>query len=238
MSIDLDDAWDMARHDPRVFDQLFRGVFLDSDTQYIPSELIQRQTTDQPPDRYADTWAGLDIGESRDKTALIVLQGDRSRVIVRHLEVHDRTDDELIRHLCDQAFRVYGCSRLAVDATGMGSFPAKAARRVHGPKLEPVQFTSKTKEDMASRLYQSLADGTLWLPRGMGELRDDIAAIRRIVTTAGNVRFDAPRTAKGHADRAWAIMLALHAAGRSARADGYRQIRQLRPRATIEDMMA
>jgi hypothetical protein len=32
------------------------------------------------------------------------------------------------------------------------------------------------------------------------------------VTSAGNVRYDAARTDEGHADSAWALGLALHAA--------------------------
>jgi phage FluMu gp28-like protein len=166
----------------------------------------------------------LDIGESRDKTVLVVIQGSRERAHVRHRETHGKTDDELLAKLIGDAFSVYGCSRVAVDATGMGSFPAKAARRKWGPKLEPVTFTAKVKEDLATSLYQTLTDQTLWLPRDDNELRDDLCTIRRIVTTAGNVRFDAPRTAKGHADSAWALMLADHARGRVRKQGAYREL--------------
>jgi hypothetical protein len=44
-------------------------------------------------------------------------------------------------------------------------------------------------------------------------LRDDLRAIRREITSAGNVRYTAPHNASGHADRAWALFLALHAIG-------------------------
>jgi phage FluMu gp28-like protein len=32
-----------------------------------------------------------------------------------------------------------------------------------------------------------------------------------MVTESGAIRFDAPRTVDGHADRAWSLALALHA---------------------------
>ena len=53
---------------------------------------------------------------------------------------------------------------------------------------------------------------TLRIP-GNRSLRLDLSAVKRIVTSAGNVRFDAERTEDGHADRFWALALALHAAG-------------------------
>jgi phage FluMu gp28-like protein len=42
-------------------------------------------------------------------------------------------------------------------------------------------------------------------------LNNNLHSIRRVVTTANNVRFDADRTEQGHADRFWALSLALHA---------------------------
>jgi hypothetical protein len=52
-------------------------------------------------------------------------------------------------------------------------------------------------------------------PRAAERLREDICAIRREITTAGNVRYDAPHTDEGHADAAWALALALHACGKA-----------------------
>jgi len=37
-----------------------------------------------------------------------------------------------------------------------------------------------------------------------------LCSIRREVTDAGNVRYDAPHTPEGHADKAWALALALY----------------------------
>ena len=235
MKLDLDDLWDKAMHDPRVFDQLYRCKFLDGDLQYIPTEMIRR-ATGEPLGHLAhqvQSYAGIDIGESRDRTVLLILRGAPTLGYeVTHCETHKKTDDELLQKLINEAFSVHGCTRLAIDRTGMGTFPAAKARREHGPKLEPVQFLPKTKEEMAGRLYQAFADETIRLPRKLaasGEaeaIRDDIASIRRIVTAAGNVRFDAPRTSKGHADRAWALMLALHVTSGSAVKSAYRDLKK------------
>jgi phage FluMu gp28-like protein len=227
MKINLDECWEMARHDPRLFKQLFEGGFLDGNFQYIPSDLLRRQTTDAPADPYAQAWAGLDIGETRDRTCLVIVRGEKGRMQVSHCETHGKTDDELIRHLISKAFEVHGVSRLCIDKTGMGTFPAQKAVREHGPKVEPVLFGSAQKEAMAGRLYQSLADGVLWLPKSDKDLTDDIMSIRRTVTEHGTVRFDAPRTAKGHADRAWALMLAVQASSLAGMENAYAKLRSL-----------
>ena len=80
---------------------------------------------------------------------------------------------------------------------------------------------------MATRLYQSLAEGVLWFSRADKDVIDDVTSIRRTVTEAGTVRFEAPRTAKGHADRAWALMLAIQASSLAGVKDAYANLRKI-----------
>lgn len=221
--VDLKECWELAKGDPRLFDQLYNCQFLDTELQYIPTELLGAAF--KVPWTAGDgvNFAGLDIGETRDKTVLVVLRRRRSSLRLIHVESHSYTDDELIQSLAAKAFGpAFGCSRLAVDATGLGRFPAKTLRKRYGRRLERVDFTLGSKEDLATGLYDVLAKENLSLPESylfkdkdeIPELRKDIYAIRRIVTSAGNVRYDAARTKRGHADRAWALMLAAHAASR------------------------
>lgn len=230
LQVDEADCWKQARGDPRVFDQLFRCKFLDNDSQYIPSDLIRIVTVDRLPDGDGDNYAGLDIGLERDRTSLVVVRRVGAVRFPIHIETHGSTDDKLLDRLLEKAFGpVYGCKRLCADATGLGSMPATRWRDKYGSKFEPVQFTPKSKEALATGLYSVAAAEELKLPQayvhdGIDQaplLRDDIAAIRRIVTAAGNVRYDAPRTSSGHADRAWALMLGLHAADGGAPADHF-----------------
>jgi phage FluMu gp28-like protein len=221
--VDLEECWRRANGDPRLFDQLYRCKFLDTELQYIPSDLFGRCFDIADDTDGGACFGGLDIGETRDRTVLSIVRRKRGQRRLIHIESHAHTDDELIQKLTEKAFSsAYGCQRLAVDATGLGTFPAKSLRRKWGRRLEPVDFTLNTKEDLATGLYDVVSKGELSLPQqylfnGVDEvplLRDDVYAIRRIVTSAGNVRYNAQRTQRGHADRAWALMLANHAAGR------------------------
>jgi phage FluMu gp28-like protein len=228
MRIDMEEAWDMARHDQRIFDQLFMGVFLDGDMQYFQTDLLDRATVEYLPPQYGQTVAGLDIGETQDRTALIILRQVSGRWRKLHSEVHGKTDDLLIASLIDKALVTYGCTSIGIDKTGMGTFPTRAAQRKHGGKVNGIVFGQKSKEEMATSLYQALVDGTIELQKGDSDLRSDLASIRRVVTPGGTVRFEAPRTNKGHADLAWALMLANMQTARANVAGAYSGLRALR----------
>jgi phage FluMu gp28-like protein len=43
-------------------------------------------------------------------------------------------------------------------------------------------------------------------------IRADLRSLRKTVTAGGNIRFEGERTQEGHADRFWALALALQAA--------------------------
>lgn len=224
--VDLAECWADAKGDPRIFDQMYRCKFLDSDMQYIPSDLLRAALLEGDAPSDGVNYGGLDIGETRDRTVLVILRRVKEHRYLVHIESHNHTDDKLIDELVQKAFGVYNCARFAADATGIGSFPAKRLKKRYGRRFEPVLFGLTTKEDLATNLYDVLSAGELHILEsyidGSGEdqvplLRDDVHAIRRIVTPAGNVRYDAQRTSKGHADRAWALMLANHAAGTMSR---------------------
>jgi phage FluMu gp28-like protein len=105
------------------------------------------------------------------------------------------------------------CVRGAVDSTGLGMEMAERLAEQFPGQVEPVSFTLARKQDLAVRMKRSFQEKTIRIPDHR-ELRRDLNAVKRIVTAAGNVRFDAERTDQGHADRFWALALALHAAGR------------------------
>jgi phage FluMu gp28-like protein len=210
--VDEDACWKLAHGDARLFDQLFRCKFLDGAAQYISGAMIEAALVDDTYCYEGEVYAGLDIGRTNDLTALVVVRVDAMGVgWVQDVQEKKRTETKDLVELAALALHTYGARRLCVDATGMGAFPAADLQKIYGKqRVEPVVFTPNVKEDLATTMYQRFADRQLRLPRRNTELRDDVAAIRRVITSAGNVRYDAPVTERGHADRAWALALALH----------------------------
>jgi phage FluMu gp28-like protein len=231
--VNLDECWEDARHDPRIFGQLYECKFLDSELQYIPGYLIdEASASDDMSSNEGAYFAGLDIGKNVDRTVLIVVRKVGGINLLQHIESVKRTDQEQLEQMVDRAFKRFGIRRLALDSTGLGAFPAERMQKKFGiSKVEPINFTLQVKEDLATSLYVAFAEHKLRVPRHdikgtadgrplkfdnsrklCEQLLEDVASLKRIITTAGNVRYDAPHTDEGHADSAWALALAVHAA--------------------------
>ena len=113
--------------------------------------------------------------------------------------------------------------RAAIDATGIGAMLAETLAAAFGPRLEPVTFTAAVKENLAFRTKRRLEKQLSLLP-DTREVRRAFSAVKKLVTPSGNLRFDAVRTAAGHADEFWAKALADLAADSepvSSAAEGY-----------------
>jgi len=237
MKVDIKKCWAMAKNDPRIFAQLFECAFLDNDAQYIPSAMVygvdaqyeqgaEPGKLGHPVKRYA----GLDIGLNRDRTTLVIVEHWGGTFWPMHIESHAKTDDQLLDELVARAFGTFAVQRLTADATGLGSMPAQRLARRWGVRFEPLVFTSSSKEELATGLYDVFSQGKIKLPKtwsdGPGkpdlakQLKIDLCSIKRLVTAAGNVRYDAQRTEQGHADLAWSLAMAVMAGSRPTAARG------------------
>jgi phage FluMu gp28-like protein len=83
--------------------------------------------------------------------------------------------------------------------------------------LPPLQCGGSRwlKEELAYPVRGKMEDKKLRIPY-KPEIRADLRAVTKETTAAGNIRFTAERSENGHADRFWALGLAIHAAGSSA----------------------
>jgi phage FluMu gp28-like protein len=97
--------------------------------------------------------------------------------------------------------------RACIDSTGMGAPLAESLEREFGPRVEPVTFTAAAKEDMAYRVKRRMEQRLDLIPDAP-EIARAFGAVKKLVTVAGNTRFDAERTDLGHADEFWAKALA------------------------------
>src|SRR5207244_922514 len=81
-----------------------------------------------------------------------------------------------------------------------------------GGKVEGVTFTNTNKETMSVLVRRRFEQRLDLIPANEPAIERDLAAIKRMVTPFGNLRFDAERVENSHADIYWAKALADSAA--------------------------
>ncbi len=212
--------------DEETWQQEYECAFLSESANYIPLEMILAcQSAEASRDwghegtgnrgqgtaeQERELYFGYDVGRVRDLAVLAVVErvGDVlwTRAIVEMPRAKFSEQERVLRDAIPQ------CARGAVDATGLGMDMAERLAEEFPGKVEPVAFTLGRKQDLAVGLKRSFEERTIRIP-DYRELRRDLQAVKRVVTSAGNIRFDAERTERSHADRFWALALALHAAG-------------------------
>ena len=149
---------------------------------------------------------GMDVGRQRDLT--VIWGGCRvgDTIETRLVKSFSKTDYTTQEQYVDLLMNT-GARRICIDSTGIGDMLAERLMQRYGKyRVEPVKFTSESKAAMAMPLVQAFEDRLIRIPSSP-EIREDLHKVRKIVTAAGNVRFDAARDEAGHADRFWAVAL-------------------------------
>lgn len=154
-------------------------------------------------------FVGIDIGRKHDLTVIWVLEKLGDTYYTRHVETlrgMRKSDQEKVIWPWIERSR-----RTCIDATGLGiGWTDDAQDRFGTLRVEGVNFSAATKEVLAYPVRGHMEDRKLRIPYDPA-IRADLRAVTKQVTSAGNVRFTAERNADGHADRFWALALALHA---------------------------
>lgn len=157
-----------------------------------------------------DLFVGVDIGRNHDLTVIWVLEKISNRYFTRRvLEMKGKKFSEQEAELYD-SLNLRQVRRCCIDSTGLGMQLAERAEDAYASRVESVRFTGPVKEALAYPLRAAFEDQAVKIPR-RNEIRSDLRSIRKTTTAAGNIRFDADRGTNGHADRFWALALALHA---------------------------
>ncbi len=160
-----------------------------------------------------DLYVGMDVGRKRNPSVINVDE--------RLGEIKYTRRVEFLKNMTyrDQKEILYGIlshpnfRRACIDATGIGNQLAEEAQQDFGAlRVEPVMFTPKSKEDLASNIYIEVEGKKTLIPRDK-RIREHLYAVRAVRTAAGNVRYEANEDDEGgHADYFWAKALALSAA--------------------------
>jgi len=196
--------------------QEYECDFLDESTAWLPYSLIEsaydpRATMELPISfcPIGEMYAGRDVARKRDLTVDWLLEHVEGEYITRAVMALQNVTFERQRAVFNGYMPMI--TRSSIDANGTGAQLAEEAEAQWPGMAEGVSMNGQVPAILASLLKDAMERGILKIPNDP-DIRKDLHMVRRTYTDAGNVRFEAPRTKDGHADRFWAAALALHSA--------------------------
>lgn len=217
----ISDIYQSLAHED--FQQEYELAFQDESQTYYPYELIFSCCSDEL-ETYAtmeqlvkntkgELYAGFDVGRTKHKSELIVLERVNDRLYYRMGKSFDKTkfqeQEKYLRNLCNISRRL---KRLCIDRHGIGMNLAENMHGSYGSRAEGLALIGQVKEVLAVDLHIGFENGELQLPRDR-DLTAQIHSVRKMTTTAGFARYDTEGNEDHHADKMWALALAVHAAG-------------------------
>lgn len=232
-----DDAWSRHVVDiyravadglPRDIDELRAGLadedawaqeyelkWLDEASAWLSYDLI---TSCESPDagepagyRGGPCFVGRDIGRRQDLHVIYVLEQVGDVLVERERVEQKRKTFAEMDEAFDDVMKRYRVARACIDQTGMGEKVVEDAQRRHGSRIEGVLFTGPSKLIMATAGKEAFEDRRVRIKEGDQALRVDLHKLRKVASATGAPRFVAERD-DDHADRTWALFLAIHAA--------------------------
>jgi phage FluMu gp28-like protein len=157
-------------------------------------------------------YLGVDVGRERDLTVFWLVEISGGSAMTRKLLCLDRMAFSQQEERLYELLSLPGLRRCCIDATGLGrQFAERAVQKFGVRRVEGVTLTAPLKEELAYPVKAALENGALRIPPGDG-VRADLRSVRREYGGGGALRFTAERGKYGHADRFWALALALRAA--------------------------
>lgn len=205
------------------FRQEYELSFNDESQTFFPYDLIFACCQDEL-DTYdtidsllkkteGDLFAGFDVGRTRNTSELIVLEKTAKRVTYRMGKSFDRSrfqaQEAFLRELLKASARI---RRLCIDRHGIGMNLAENMRTEYRSRVEGVPLVGQVKESLAVNLKIAFESEAVTIPRSRN-LTAQIHSIKKTPTEAGYARFDTEKNERHHADKFWALALAVHAAG-------------------------
>ncbi|MBO5792914.1 MAG: terminase family protein [Lentisphaeria bacterium] len=210
--------------DEESFQQEYMCVPADDASAFLTYDMIAACEYERTPANWSDPsdlsdlsdksdlYLGVDVGRKKDLTCFWLNELSGGRHLCRRLITMQNAKFSHQEEVLYRLLALPGMRRCCIDATGLGMQLAERAQETFGTyRVEAVQFTAPVKEALAYPVKAAFEDLNLRIPFDR-KLQADLRAIKKETTAAGNIRFSADRSENGHADRFWALALALHAA--------------------------
>ena len=158
-------------------------------------------------------YGGMDVGRKRNLSEIcFVGKGTTNqlpfRLMISLAQVE--FDDQLA--VVAKALKVLRCPKFLIDQNGLGMQLAENAMKQFPVRVEGVDFTNASKELWAVELKVRIQRAEVPLPL-VRELTYQVHSIKKKISAHKNAIFDTAANEKHHADKFWALALAVWAAG-------------------------
>lgn len=193
--------------DDMVFEQEYMCAFLDNDSALFPYDVL-RNAVHNERITGGKVYIGIDIGRTHDKTSIAILKEANGVFYVDHVESLTNKEFSYQESYIANIIKTLNPVKVCIDASGIGANLAENLHRKFATVKE-VKFTNEIKNEMFTLTRTKLGQ-TLFLPDD-NALIEDLHKIRRLVSSSGNLSFNASRDDNGHADDATAVALAVYA---------------------------
>lgn len=197
--------------DSDVYRQEYMCEFLDSNTALFSYDLLNSCKYEICPE--GDYFLGIDIGRHSDRTAIAILMKSGNKKFIKEVQTLQNTEfDEQFRKISN-IIESLKPVKVCIDSTGLGMQIAEQLKKKYGI-VEPVTFTNQSKNEMFGNAKKDFGTKNLFIPDDPHVI-EELHSVKRIVSSNGNLSYQADRNENGHADRACAIVLANRAATNS-----------------------
>lgn len=157
---------------------------------------------------------GGDIGRKHDLSEFaLVGKTHTADTPLRAMMSLARTPFEDQLAILNKALDRLPVTQALIDQNGIGMQLVEQLAGVHGGRVQGATFTNATKELWAVEMRVRMQKGQIPIPIDR-ELAYQIHSIKRLITAAKNIVFDTAANEKHHADKFWALALAVWAANR------------------------
>jgi phage FluMu gp28-like protein len=178
---------------------------------------VDLQEYDPETERRGDFFVGLDLAQTRDYTALAVVERVEERLFLRHLKIFQQPTiyATVLGYLKTLQDRWHGFKRLRVDFTREGPSFISDMQAAGIRNAEGVNFSVPRKSEMASILKQRMANHQFYYPLlhwerpYRGEICNELNVERYALNKDGSIGYRHPQGT--HDDVFWAIALAVYA---------------------------
>ncbi len=209
LDFDLETMRDLF--DTDTWASAYECQFVDDESSLLSISLIKSCVDNKAhyftPKSSECIYAGYDVGRVSDRSTLagVVLENGVYKTALMDILAKARFEEQK-EHLIS-FLKTYPISVLKIDKTGIGMNLAENMHDKFKSRVSGVWFSNTRKEEMALNLKKAFEDKLIKIPNDP-LLIADIHAIKRTIG-AKSFKYDAKRNEYGHADRFWALALAL-----------------------------